>query len=256
MVSEEGMGRQGKEDDDSWELLNESVLRELSPLQERDTSRRGLFQRINRERATYFADVEEARYNSQSGSAAGGKGQEESSGRARKLASLDSPRQLSSGFADLSTWCCDAFLPTRSNLTPGEEQKVWLVSSADQPTIILPRLAAVPFQVADMPTAPLLPVIAASAPANASFGDISWNGKRQQRLFRLLRRFWRIWRSYACRTERPRMPPQPVRAKGRELLQQRLRERRLQGTAPRTLPTPPGGKRGPITRPPTDRLFG
>lgn len=250
MVSEEGMGRQSKEDDDSWELLDESILRELSPLRAQDTSRRGLFQRIYRQRATYFADVEEARYNS-----LGSRGQEESSGSAGNQASLDSPRQLSSGFADLSTWCCDAFLPARSNLTLVEEQNAWLVSLADQPTVILPRLAAVPIQVADIPTVPLLSVVAASAPANGSFGDVSWRGKRQQRIFRFLHRFRRIWRSCAHCAERPRMH-QPARAKGRELLQRRLHERRLQGAMPRPLPAPPGGKRGPITRPPTDHLFG
>lgn len=254
------MGRQADEDE-TWEELDESMLRELSPVL--DMRRYGLFQRINRQRATYFADVEEMRNetSSQSGRAdsrpAPGRS-DEASGRADQ----QGERQPPSGFADLSTWCCDAFVPARLPLRKASAQPP---SVEDQPTIALSGLCAPqPFYLADVPTVPMPPSLKPAFPAPALVPVLT-NKKpagrpAHEKWQEMLRRFWQsLWRFCSCRLKRPPRRTHKktsARARGRELVLERLRERSQQGILPRTPPTPPGGRRTRIEPPPIDRLFG
>ncbi len=253
------MGRQADEDE-TWEELDESMLRELSPVL--DMRRYGLFQRINRQRAAYFADVEEMRYqtSSQSGRADSRPAPGRSDGASGR-AGQQGERQPS-GFADLSTWCCDAFVPERSPLRKASAQ---LPAVEDQPTIALSGLCAPqPFYLADVPTVPmpslLKPAFAAPAlaPVPANRQPAGRPGYEEWQA--MLRRFWQsLWRFCSCRLKRPPRrahKKMSARARGRELVLERLRERSQQGALPRTPPRPPGGRRTRIEPPPIDRLFG
>ncbi|HEY0753676.1 MAG TPA: hypothetical protein VGD98_06920 [Ktedonobacteraceae bacterium] len=150
------MGRlAGEEDDDDWDLLDSETLRELSPLL--NTCKHGLFQRIDRQRAAYFADIGEGQASSED---------EERSdyqmGGCEK-GSADGAGSAPSGFADLSTWCYDVFMPARSAQMPQAERQARLVSIADQPTHIMLPLGPRPIHPADLPTEPLLSAAGASA---------------------------------------------------------------------------------------------
>jgi hypothetical protein len=255
------MGRPADEEE-IWEELDDSVLRELSPVL--DVHKHGLFQRISRQRARYFADVEEVqkRQNSQSG-VADSQCARGSAGWNGSQAKAQEGGQPPSAFADLSTWCCDA-LPARSRLhrmdaQPSAQMSTGESALADQPTIALSGLFTAPFfHVADVPTVPLPPPLKPGMPLSAS----SKAGARQARQPRqgALRRFWQsLRRMFATRlARRPRQPRAQAssRERGRALVLERLRERNQQGARPRALPQPPGGKRAPITPPPVDRLFG
>jgi hypothetical protein len=191
------------------------------------------------------------------GGAAGGQPAKGRVDRVDGRASQDEPRQPSSGFADLSTWCCDVFVPARSSLNRSGARAS---SLEDQPTVALSGLfSPQPFHLADVPTVPMPPSlkpVAIPLPASAGSGLRQVHEKRRGRL----RRFWlSLWRFCFCRparSPRPARQRRSARNRGRELILERLRERSQQSAQARTPPAPPGGKRTRIEPPPVDRLFG
>lgn len=247
------MGWQPEEDDD-WELPGDDVLRELSPLLA--TRKHGLFQRIERQRAAYFADVEDGQDDDEDveGQDAG-EGAESRRGAGNpdgKGYGMGGTRLSSLAFADLSTWCCDAFLGARSGLGPLAERSTWQISLVDRPTMILSRLASPSVPVADMPTVPILPAISAGA---ARSGLLLWpGGKAWTILARFCRRLLRVWFRCVRRMARLRQARRPA-LNGHELLMERLRERNQRGVSPGVLHTPPGERRTRQFRLPADSLF-
>lgn len=242
------MGRQPEQDNEDWRVPDDSVLKELSPLQE--THQRSLFQRIARQRAVYFADVE---YEPDSGededSAVGINGSPKST--SEKDGGQREDCLPPSAFADLSTWCCDAFLPAHPNSMSPEERFTRLAAIVDQPTMILSLLAPLPVHIADLPTGPDLRVV--SAPASSK--DLSCRsafsfaaGKLWSVLVRFCQRLLHV-----CRIRRPRKKRLPV-SKGHELLLERLRERQQKGISA-VMPTRPGQRRPRQIRLPADRLL-
>jgi hypothetical protein len=244
--------------DDDIQLPSGDALAEFSPLLQ--ARARSLFQRIERRRSAYFADVEDGPeiYEDEESNELAEKKQKceneakhENPGRNQVGSSLPS-----SDFADLSTWCCDVLLPRRRQFISLGKLPAQHISLADQPTMVLSCLAASSLHLADLPTMPLL----FAAPCVAIR-----HGLFSRSLFRLIekkRQAWDVsahlcqslWRVGLCGTRhilrlyttRRRTP------EGHELLMERLRERERRGE----LLTPPGGQRAPLVRPPLDRLFG
>jgi len=111
----------------------------------------------------------------------------------------------SSGFADLSTWCCDAYPHIRSNSLPLEAHRARLLAIADQPTLVLPRLVTAPFHIADLPTEPDLPAVSAGV-AGSGLSIAPAGAKKRGVLARL-------WQSLLRATRRllhPRQRPVPT----------------------------------------------
>jgi hypothetical protein len=247
------MERRPEHDDDDWDLPGEDMWAELSPLPE--ARQYGLFQRIDRQRAAYFADVEADQDGDEDDeSVNGGAGK---SGVADKDAGQGGDHLPSSGFADLSTWCCDAFLPVRSNPMPSEKRPTRLVAIPDQPTVALSLKASPAIDIADLPTAPALSAVSASnASKDLSTGNVFVSSGRKMRgaLIQFYQCFLRAWLRFVRRALQLRKARRPA-LKGHELLMERMRERDQRGAHPATLLTPPGRRRARQVRLPADRLF-
>lgn len=244
------MARQPEQDDEDWDLPSNEVLKELSPLQE--IRRSSLFQRIVRQRAVYFADVEDGQND--------GEDEDGSDGTNNSPDNKDDgqgeDRLLSSGFADLSTWCCDAFPPARSNPASPEKWPPRLVSIADQPTVVLSLLDPSQIYIADMPTQPDLSARGAFSTSSgfSSRSVISFvGGKLWGALSHFCRRLLRAWPGRTRRTRRVRKK-RSSGSMGHELLMERLRERQERGVSA-LLPIPPGERHPRQVRLPADRLF-
>ncbi len=232
------MGRQPGRDDD-WELSDDDLLAEVSPARAYQSN---LFQRINRQRAAYFADVEDESGEDQDPEDLFDEDRMSQPGQAADP--TDGGKRLSpSGFADLSTWCCDALVPARSRLMTLEKQPAGVVSLAEQPTIVLPVLPPVApaAHIADMPTAPILFAINVQdvQPESRPF-----SGEKRDR-----GGFWRFWRYFPGRwplrirqrirlshTRRPAL-------EGHALLMARMREREKRRGQSVLPPRPPGDRR-------------
>jgi hypothetical protein len=246
------MGTQ-PEQDDEWELPGEDVLKELSPLQE--IRQRGLFQRIACQRAAYFADVEAIQHGIEDDEIEMDDPGTRSAGD--KAAGQPEDRSPPSGFADLSTWCCDAYLPARARSVKLPDAPPRLISIADQPTVALSLLSPRQSHIADMPTQPNLSTLSASVPdklrtpgkASATLWRRLWNA-----LLRLCGRLLRAWP--ACSPQKMCSPNRRLPgARSHELLMQRLREHGQQGISSRVASIPPGGTSSHQVRLPADRLF-
>jgi hypothetical protein len=247
------MERRPEHDDDEWDVPGEDVWAEMSPLLE--TRQHGLFQRIDRQRAAYFADVEIDQDGDEDEENANGS--VDKGGVANKNAGQGEGRLLSSGFADLSTWCCDALLPARSNLTSSEKRPMRLVAIADQPTVALSLKISPSTDIADLPTAPDLPAVSApNVSSDPSAGKAFFSSRRKMReaLIQFYQRFLRACLRFLrralqlCKARRPAL-------KGHELLMERMRARDQRGVPPATLLPPPGRRSARQIRLPADRLF-
>lgn len=157
------MQRPAGEDED-WDVLGDDALREVSPVL--DASQRGLFRRISSKRAAYFADIREERdsgVDGQEGGVCQGRADDfvDQMGAPGERQRPRSQGQQASGFADLSTWCCDAFAPTCASAHARQpaQAEFQLDSIAEQPTLIMPALAPETRHLADLPTEPLLVVV-------------------------------------------------------------------------------------------------
>src|SRR5690348_16139934 len=102
-MGRKGMGRPAEEGEDnrSWNEAGDKNRQKLSP--SLDARKPGLLQRIERQRAAYFADVEDGH---------DAEDLEDEDGGERVVNKLhgreigvDAAHTLSSGFSDLSTWC-------------------------------------------------------------------------------------------------------------------------------------------------------
>ena len=239
------MGKQPELDDEDWDLPDAEALKELSPLPR--TGQHGLFQRIVRQREVYFADIEAARDGDEDEDAMDGA---DSVQDADGMGGQREERLPPSGFADLSTWCCDAFLPARARPAPLEERSSRLISLADQPTMALSLLTSSQVHIADLPTLPNLPAM--SAPVSS--GALSSGRKLWSVLLLFCWRLLRAWFSGARHAMRARRA-RPSASKGHELLMQRLREREQRGASARALSTLSGEQHSHQVRLPADRLF-
>lgn len=240
------------EQDDEWELPGEDVLKELSPLQE--IRQRGLFQRIACQRAAYFADVEAIQHGVEDDEIEMDDPGTRSAGG--KAAGQPEERSPPSGFADLSTWCCDAYLPAHARSVQLPEAPSRLNSIADQPTMVLSLLSPQQSPIADMPTQPNLSALSASAPdklcapgkASSTIWRRLWNA-----LLRLGRRLLRAWSTCSPRGKRSLNARLPI-ARSHELFMQRLREQGQRNISSRVASIPRGGTSSHQIRLPADRL--
>ena len=241
---EEGMGRRL---DDHFNLPGDDVLAQLS--QQRPVRQRGLLQRIELQRATYFADVEESTDGED-----GSEGEESTNGEDGGQGGKQVPP---SGFADLSTWYCDAFLPARARSVPLEERSTRLVSFVDQPTVVL----SPPVHIADVPTVPLWPLIS-SAEGNSSLAVdglfLPVRGKILRALARFCRRCLRVglrWMQRTPQARKDRRSSTPT-SMGHEILMERLRERSQRDASSQVVRAAPDPQRPRQFRLPADRLLG
>jgi hypothetical protein len=156
------MGRRLEKGDDEWGLLGDDECEELSPLL--DTYKRSLFRRINGQRAAYFADVEAGQDSNAGRSNVSGNESKRDGDGGRTEESKEGGKGVdcspSSGFADLSTWYCDAFQPASPHSASLAEHHAQLLFIDEQPTLALARLVVHP---ADIPTEPILSVVSAHA---------------------------------------------------------------------------------------------
>src|SRR5258707_4923937 len=157
------MGWQPEKGDNERNPPGDEAMEGVSPLL--DIHKRSLFRWIEGQRAALFADIEagmdsHAGRNSADGSESKGN-MGNNSFTPSKRSNRGGDGSPSSGFADLSTWCCDAYPHIRSNSLPLEAHRARLLAIADQPTLVLPRLVTAPFHVADLPTEPNLPAVSA-----------------------------------------------------------------------------------------------
>lgn len=247
------MGRRAEKDDDDRLLVDNDLPTAWSPpLDMRESS---LFLRLDRQRAAYFADV--AHDLDSDEDVASRDGDE------------DSACLPLSGFADLSTWCCDACLP----LPPPpvlleeqlEKQPARLLSLPDQPTVVL----ELPIHLADMQTIPILPAISAREVCKVCevcevcevAHNLSADGLRPSTLGKIrekLARFWRFFLSVCFRrikrVVQVRKVQQPTLT-GHELLMERLHERSQRGASCGTPPALSAEQRARQFRQPLDRLY-
>ncbi|HEX7733705.1 MAG TPA: hypothetical protein VF458_02535 [Ktedonobacteraceae bacterium] len=163
--------RRPDEEDDDWDALGDAGDDAQEELLE--TRKRSLLYRISRQRAVYFADIQDGEGSEEEELAdslytkgAGGFMSRVGAPAAGQKPVNQSPQ--TSEFADLSTWCCDVFGPPHpsalvqacSHQTAQDER--CLAATVDQPTLLMPALTPKSMHIADQPTEPLLVVLSRS----------------------------------------------------------------------------------------------
>lgn len=247
------MGRPAEEDDEDWDLdvPGDDNMQELSLLLE--ARKPGLLQRIERQRAAYFADVEDGQ---------DAEDLEDEDGDERVVKKLHGREGCAGaadapplGFADLSTWCCDARLPGGAHLAPPTKRPSWRIPVMDQPTLVLSSVASASMQLADQPTIPLLPAVNS---ARDGFAPDRFMLLMRGKARGVLARFWRyllhLWfRSVHCavRLRKVRRPA----LNGHEMLMERLRAREQRNAVPPTLLVPSDARPVRQFRVPADGFF-
>jgi len=247
------MGRPAEEGEDNrfWDEAGDKNIQKLSS--SLDARKPGLLQRIERQRAAYFADVEDGHDAEDLEDEDGDERVvNKPHGREDNADAADAP---SSSFADLSTWCCDARLPAGSPLASAEKRPAWLISVMDQPTLVLSIVASASMQIADLSTLPLLPAVHPVRDGFAPGRLVLLIGGQARGVFicwrRSLLHLWLHSIHCAARLRKIRRPA----LNGHEMLMERLRAREQRNAVPPALLVPSDARPVRQFRLPADSLF-